>query len=440
MGNTVIAERRRVVVTGMGVICPLGLSPEELWDALIAPRSGVVPIEGGVSEGLPIDIWAPASGFRGHIDDFGPLEKEKSKAIRKGTKMMCRECLMGVAAAQRAISHAGLDRASLDPDRIGIAFGTDLILSPPGEFVEGIRNCLTPEKGFEFSRWAVDGMTKMSPLWLLKYLPNMPASHVAIYNDFRGPNNSLTMREAAANAAVGEAFATICRDAADVMVVGATGQWLEAMKIVHATLQEELAGPGLPPAHASRPFDLHRSGMVLGEGAGVVVLEEVGHAKARGATIYGEITASATSSVANRQRVADRVQAMENVMRMAIDRSGMSADAIGHIHAHGAGTRLGDIAEAEAIRRVFPGREIPVVAAKSHFGNLGTGSGMVELVASLLALHHGTLFPVLNYQTPDPACPVHPVTESGVAAGQSFLKVSVTPQGQASSVLVSQFA
>lgn len=434
-----IAERRRVVITGMGVICPLGHTPDELWEALIAPRSGVVPVPGIASGELPIDVWAPAALFQGHIDDFGPLEKEKSKAIRKGSKMMCRECLMGVAAAQRAIAHAGLDRAMVDPERVGIAFGTDLILSPPVEFAEGIRHCLTSEAHFEFSRWGGDGMAKMSPLWLLKYLPNMPASHVAIYNDFRGPNNSLTMREAAANAAVGEAFSTIRRGAADVMLVGATGQRLEAMKIVHASLQEELSGPGGDPLRASRPFDLHRTGMVLGEGAAVVVLEELASAQSRGATIYGEVLAGATSSVADRRMTARRGQALENVMRMAMERAGVPADEIGHIHAHGLGTRLGDIEEAQAIHRVMEGRPIPVVAAKSHFGNLGTGSGMVELVASLLALQRGVLFPVLNYETPDPDCPIHPVVDTATPAKSGFINLSVTPQGQASCVLIRQY-
>ena len=129
----------------------------------------------------------------------------------------------------------------------------------------------------------------MSPLWLLKYLPNMPASHLAIYNDLRGPNNSLTLREAAANIALGEAFQIILRGSADAMLVGATGTRLHCMKIVHALQQEEVARGDGDPARASRPFDRDRTGMVLGEGAGAVMLEELGHAQARGATIYGEV-------------------------------------------------------------------------------------------------------------------------------------------------------
>ncbi len=125
-----------------------------------------------------------------------------------------------------------------------------------------------PSGDFDFSRWAAEGMPQVTPLWLLKYLPNMPASHVAIYNDLRGPNNSVTLREASANAAVGEAFRTIVRGSADVMVAGATGTRVHPMKMVHSVTQEEVAADGVEPARASRPFDLNRSGMVLGEGAG----------------------------------------------------------------------------------------------------------------------------------------------------------------------------
>ena len=235
-------------------------------------------------DGLPVRFGGEARQFTGEIDDFGPLEKEQKKAIRKGLKVMCRECQMGVAAAQLALADAGLKLGTLDPDRTGISFGTDYMLSVPEEFTEGIVQCLDAARPVPVLRaGAAEGMTKMSPLWLLKYLPNMPASHLAIYNDFRGPNNSMTMREAAANAALGEAYQIILRGSADAMLVGATGTRLHPMKMVHAVQQEEVAAGDGDPAAASRPFDRDRRGMVLGEGAGAVVLEELSAAQARGA-------------------------------------------------------------------------------------------------------------------------------------------------------------
>ena len=191
----------------------------------------------------------------------------------------------------------------------------------------------------------------MSPLWLLKYLPNMPASHLAIYNDFRGPNNSLTMREAAANAALGEAYQIILRGSADAMLVGATGTRLHPMKMIHAVQQEEVAAGDGDPAAASRPFDRDRRGMVLGEGAGAVVLEELSTAQARGATIYGEVVAAASSSVVGRRLVAKRDRAMDNVLRAAVARRGGDANDVGHLHAHGLSTRTCDTEEARAIAR-----------------------------------------------------------------------------------------
>lgn len=432
----VVAERR-VVITGMGLVTPLGNSKEQVWDCLSAGRSGVGPLESIPTASLPVTIAAEARGFQGRIEEFGPLEREQSKAIRKGLKVMCRECQMGVAAAQLALSDAGL-AAKTDPTRTGIAYGSDYMISLPDEFAPGIVNCLSPDGHFEFSRWALEGMPKMSPLWLLKYLPNMPASHLAIYNDLRGPNNSVTMREAASNVALGEAHQAIVRDWADVMIAGATGTRIHPLKIVHAIQQEQLACGNGDPAAASRPFDRSRVGMVLGEGAGAVVVEELGHARARGATIYGEVLASASSAVAGRAMQAHRDQAMINVLAGVLRAAGVSPDDVGHLHAHGLSTQSCDVDEARAISTVFAGRKqpLPVVAAKSYFGNLGAGSGMVELAASLMAAYHGRLFTTLNYRTPDPECPVAVVTDPETPPGNCFINLNVTPQGQASAVLV----
>ncbi len=272
---------RRVVITGLGVISPLGNTTESLWAGLAGRRSGVTAVSNGHA-GLARDFAGVAHEFTGHIDDFGALEGELKKSIRKGLKVMCRESQMGVAAAQRALGDAAIAAGAYDPERVGVVFGSDYMVTDPTEFVGPMRAFASGEQPIEFSRWAGSGMPKLSPLWLLKYLPNMPASHIAIYNDFRGPNNSLTLREAAANLAVGEALRVIQRGHADCMLAGATGTRVHPMKALHAVIQEEIAPNGLSPERASRPFDLNRSGMVLGEGAGAVILEEYNSAKARG--------------------------------------------------------------------------------------------------------------------------------------------------------------
>jgi 3-oxoacyl-[acyl-carrier-protein] synthase II len=432
---------RRVVVTGMGLVCPLGNSKQSLWDGLSSGKSGVGPFSLIPAGGLPIKFAAEARQFKGDIDDFGPLDKEQKKAVRKGSKMMCRECQMGVAAAQLALGDAGLAVGKMDPERTGISFGSDYMLSPPEEFIEGIKQCLDSEGRFQFSRWGAEGLPKMSPLWLLKYLPNMPASHVAIYNDLRGPNNSLTLREASANVAVGEAFQIILRGNAEIMLCGATGTRLHPMKALHSVQQEELASPDAEPARACRPFDLNRTGMVLGEGAGAIVIEELASAQARGAAIYGEVLAASSSSALRRNLVARRETAMSNVLTNVLKAANVKPDEVGHIHAHGLSTRTCDIDEARAINNVFGSRSIPVpvTAAKSYFGNLGAGSGMVELIASLLSLGHGRLFPVLNRETPDADCPISPVANGSAVPGKIFINLNVTPQAQAGAVLIRQF-
>lgn len=429
---------RRVVITGLGVISPLGNTKEALWEALLAGRSGVTALASGRSSAAIAPLAGVASDFTGSIDDFGPLEGDLKKAIRKGLKLMCRESQMGVAAAQRALSDAKLAPGGFDPERAGIVYGADYMLSDPEEFNAAYAACLAGGRPFDFARWAGEGLPKMSPLWLLKYLPNMPASHIAIYNDLRGPNNSLTLREAAANLAVGEAYNVILRGHAEVMIAGATGTRIHPMKALHAAQQEELANGEVEPTKASRPFDLNRSGMVLGEGAGAVVLEELEFARARGATIYAEVAGAASSSVTDDRRVARRDLALANALRGAIAKAGMRTEDIGHIHAHGLSTRSCDADEAHAINEVFAARAstLPVTAAKSYFGNLGAGSGMVELAASTLALVHDRLVPILNYETPDPECPLAVVRNGETKPGDSFLNASVTPQGQASCVLV----
>jgi len=425
----------------MSVISPLGNTKDELWEALSAGRSGVGPLTVIPSGAFPVAVAAEIPEFQGKIADFGPLEIEQKKAIRKGLKVMCRECQMAVAAAQGALHDAGVLPGSFDPSRTGIDFGSDYMLTLPEEFTEGILQCLGNGGQFDFSRWALEGMPKMSPLWLLKYLPNMPASHIAIYNDMRGPNNSLTLREASSNAAVTEAFQTISRGQADSMLAGATGTRLHPMKIVHVMQQEEVAPGNGDPSRASRPFDRNRTGMVLGEGAGAVILEDLASAEARGATIYAEVLGGAARSVSDRSLVACRDQAMRNALAAALQNTGLTPDDVGHLNAHGLSTRAGDIEEAWAIDQVFGGRSrpLPVTAPKSYFGNLGAGGGLVELVASVMSLRHKRLFPILNYEDPDPECPIAGVSNGGAEPGNLFVNLNVAPQGQASALVVRSF-
>ena len=433
-------QNQSVAITGLGVVCPLGNSAAEMWDAISAGRSGVEPLsllpplEGRVRFG------GEARQFTGEIDNFGDLPKDQKKAIRKALKVMCRETMMGVAAAQQAVAHAHFSDGAIDPERAGIVFGSDYMLSPPSDFTDGMIKCGAREGEVCYEMWGHEGLAEMNPLWMLKYLPNMPASHIAILNDLRGPNNSLTLREIAGLMAVREAAQTIQRGHADIMIAGATGTRIHSFKTVHAVQTEQLANPEYEPAAASRPFDLNRTGMVVGEGAGAIVLEELEAAKRRGATIYGVVVGSGSSVVTNSNLEGQRGKALANAAKSALAEAQLNAQQLGHISAHGLATTACDAEEAQALLEALGPKasQVPVVAAKSYFGNLGAGSGIVELVASTLALHQGRLFRTLNFEVPDPQAPLAVTRDSDHSAGSSFLKLSVTPQAQAAAVVVRQ--
>ena len=434
---------RRVVITGLGVVSPLGNDPVTLIDALRGGESGIRPLTQVPQGILGIDHGAEAVGFTGDISDYGPMDKALQRTIRKGSKVMCREIEMGVAVAQLAINDAGLTEQSRDRDRTGVLYGCDYIMSLPEEFAAGIAKCLDEDGNFHFEKWGQTGRPEVNPLWLLKYLPNMPASHIAIYNDLRGPNNSITVREASAGAAVGEAYSTIHRDHADVLIVGSTGSRIHSLRTLHASLQEQLAKDTDDPTKMSRPFDRSRDGSVVGEGAAAIVCETMQHAHDRGANILGEVVGYASSAVGSSTGRENTFlkQAIVNVLRGALRdvETGESVDpkSIGHLHAHGLGTPQCDAQEAAAIAEVFgsPADQPPVTTAKGHLGNLGAGGGMVEIVASLQSLG-GNLFPIRNLSELGPDCPINACTDAITPAGDSFISVNVTPQGQASAVRI----
>lgn len=429
---------RRVVITGVGVVTPLGNDPDKLIAGLRARLSGIGPLVQVPQGVLSVSHGAEASEFTGDISDYGPMDKKLQRTIRKGSKVMCREIEMGVAVAQLALNDAGLGADARDRDRTGVIYGCDYIMSLPQEFSSGIAKCIDESGNFDFARWGQQGKPEVNPLWLLKYLPNMPASHIAIYNDLRGPNNSITVREASPGAAIAEAFSTISRGHADVLVVGSTGSRIHPLRSLHADMQETLASDQSDPATMSRPFSATRDGSVLGEGAGAMVCETLEHAEARGANIIGEVVGYGSSAVGPAFGETFIQTAIANVLRAAIGDEDKSK--VGHIHAHGLGTIQSDAQEAAAINDVFgtPDQQPPVTSAKGHIGNLGAGGGMVETIASMKALG-GTLFPILNCESPADDCPINACVDDATDAGKQFINLNITPQGQASAIRIRSF-
>ena len=427
----------RVVITGLGLVSPLGSELETLWQNIQADKSGISALQALPASALPVQYGCEVKDFTGAIEDYGQLDAQLKRAIKKNMKVMCREIEMGVAVSQKALVHSGLALGSHNPERVGVLFGCDYILTRPEEYSDGTQNCRDEQGEFHIERWPTAGLPKVNPLWLLKYLPNMPNSHVAIYNDFRGPNNSLTVREASLSLAIAEAADIIQRGWADVMVVGATGTRIHPLRTTHSVLVDKLARNQSDYTTMSRPFDASSDGMVLGEGAGAVVLESAAHAAARGAKVWGRLISTGSSMVGPRDGRDYLQMAVSAALGLALDRAGQELPAQWHVHAHGLSDPAGDASEAKAISEHLSrfGSTAPVVAAKSYYGNLGAGSAAVEIALSLLALEHGQLFPIRNLKQLRSEAKWQPA-QRGQAAGDAFAHISYTAQGQAACLVI----
>lgn len=433
-------SRQRVVITGLGVVSPIGVELDQLWESLTQQRSAVRPLQSLPTEGFVFRSGGECTQFNGDIGNYGTLDKQLPRAIKKNMKVMCREIEMGVAAAQKALASSGLTTDQRDPDRCGCLFGCDYILTRPEEFADGVRSCRATADKFEVPQWPQHGLAKVNPLWLLKYLPNMPNSHVAIYNDLRGPNNSLTVREASMNLSLSESTAIIQRGVADAMLVGATGSRVHPLRAAHVSMTERVAPERSNPAEMACPFDSAHSGMVLGEGAGALMLESLEHAQARGAEIWGEIIGHGSVMVGRRGDRDFIRQAVSSSLRIALESAGDQLPSNWHVHAQGLSIPETDRSEAAGIADVLANRkgEHRVTCAKSYFGNLGAGAAAVEIISSLLALRHNRLFPILNLKNPIPEATWLPA-QAGDLAGDGFVHLSFTPQGQASAIFVRKY-
>ncbi len=382
---------QEVVITGMGVVSPIGIGTDPFWDALREGRSGVRRLAAFNGSDLPAPLGA-------EIEAFDPL---KFVRPRKALKVMSRDIQLAFAAAEQAATQAKLD--NVDPDRLGVVFGADLIAAELEEMVNAYRACLVDGQ-FDFQRWGPRAMAELFPLWMLKYLPNMPACHIGIARDARGPNNSLTLAEVSSLSALSEAIRVIQRGQADAMIAGGTSSrnhptiWVRRGAYQLSQRVDE-------PAAACRPFDADRDGMVHGEGAGAFVLESRPHAEARGARILARILAFANAFEPHRPGQPLQGTAMRTAIRQALDRAGLRPNDIGHVNADGLSTTFDDQVEAQAIRETLG--DVPVTAPKSYFGNLSAGTGAVEMAASVVALEKGEIPATLNYTRPDPACPVN---------------------------------
>ncbi len=427
--------KREVVFTGIGVLSPIGNDTESFQNALLAGQSGV-----GF---LNVDTEnASLRPMGSEVADFGAKDYVKP---RKNIKVMSRDIQLAFVSACLAVNDSGLvtegDGRTVDPERLGVVFGSDLIGAEVDMVLDayraGVQDGQCGQKArYDFSRWGTDAMSKIFPLWMLKFLPNMPACQICIGHDARGPSNSVTLCRGSSLAAVIEAARNIERGAADVMIAGGCGNRAnqDFQSRVNAYFP---AARRDDPTALPRPFDAERCGCVLGEGSGAFVLESREFAEARGAKIYGTLRGFAETTEPKLHDERPTGDAIRRSIRMALKNAGLEPDAIGFVNADGTGAEHDDRIEAEAIRDTLG--NVPVVSNKGNFGDIGSGTGSLELASVLLSLRDGKIPPTRNHDKTASDCPINVVHGSPASVSKPIaLKLNQTRMGRSFALIVSK--
>jgi 3-oxoacyl-[acyl-carrier-protein] synthase II len=391
---------RRVVVTGVGVISPIGIGQAAFWENLLAGKSGVRRITSFDPSGLGCQVGGEVPPYK--IGDYVP------KSYRKATKVMARDIELAVIAADDAMKDAGLktkaytDKPEIKAERFGCNIGAGLINAELDELTAAMHIAREGNK-LDLHKWGKDGMQQLTPLWLLKYLPNMLACHVTIIHELKGPSNTITCADASAHLAIGEAFRTIQRGKADLAICGGAESRLNPMAIVRHGLLKRLTESGNEaPEQAVRPFDADAGGTTHGEGGGLLILEELEHAKARGAKIYAELVGFGASQDAHNITDPDPTgHSYGKAISKALADANLPPAAVDLMIPCGIGIRSHDQAELNGLSLVF-GADIDRIAMaplKGQLGSLAAGSG-AEAAAALLAVKHGKIPPAINTRKP----------------------------------------
>jgi 3-oxoacyl-[acyl-carrier-protein] synthase II len=389
---------RRVVVSGLGVVSPNGIGKEAFWSACVNGTSGVKPITSFDASGHPVRIAAEVPDF-----DIMPWVPQEH---RKGMKIMGRAARFGVAASGMAVKDSGLELKREDPTRIGVVMGSGLVPIDLPDIAPLLAQALNQD-GFQPTQLGQHCRDSLFPLWLLKYLPNMVAAHISLIHNAQGPNNTIVTACAAGTQAVGEAFRLIARDDADICLAGGADSRIDPLLMLAYRSLGALSQALRAPAEVSRPFDAGRDGFVLGEGAGVLILEELEHARRRGAVIYAEVLGVGSSFDAYAITKPDpEAGGAARAMRWALQEARIDPSDVDYINAHGTSTRLNDQMETMAVKRVFGegASSLPLSSIKSMIGHLIGAAGAVEAAALALTLNDGVLPPTINYSQRDPLC------------------------------------
>ena len=363
-------SNRRVVITGLAPVSPIGVGPADFWNALLEGASGVHRIQSFDPARFESQIGGEIDGIK--VGNYVP------KDYRKAGKVMARDIILAVAAAHQAVVDAGLDtkclvargeasETNIKNSRFGANIGAGLICADLSELAEALH--ASSENGvFSLAHWGREGMENLTPLWLLKFLPNMLACHVTIVHDCQGPSNTITCGEASSHLAIGEAFRTIARGVADAAICGGAESKTNPMALMRQCLGKRLSQRNDTPEAACRPFGADRDGTVVSEGGGLIILEELEHAKARGARIYAELVGFGASNDAYHPAQPSKPhpegRGLVVAAKKALKDAGVSADAIDLVGAFACGLVEHDASEAKALETLLGDRraEVPVLA------------------------------------------------------------------------------
>lgn len=423
---------RRVAITGIGLVTPLGVGREPFWEGLLAGASAISPVSA-------FDASACSTCFGAQVR---PEAFNVSRFVgdRKRLRLMGRHAQLAVSAAVLAIEDARLEPGSLEPTRVGVFMGGSHDRTAFDETFGLLARLKQVEGGGEpdLSRlWEV-AQRHYDAMLFLRTIPNGPAAHTAIHCDARGPNSTILTDGIASAQAVGDAARVIERGEADVMLAGGVDSEVNPEGFLFWELLGLLSGNRGDPAGASRPFDRDRDGIVLGEGSGVMVLEALEHARARGASIYGELLGyGAATDGKVLPDEASEGEPIGDAVAAALKEAGRAPDSVGYVNAHGLSSPLFDRVEARALRRSFPGHTPPVSSIKGAIGYLAAAAGVVDLAACLLALRAGMLPPTINLARPDPECELdHVANLPRPARIATALSISYGLGGQTAALLV----
>jgi 3-oxoacyl-[acyl-carrier-protein] synthase II len=373
---------RRVVVTGVGLVCGCGIGTEEVWTNLLAAKSGIGPI-------THFDPTAFDCRIAGEVKGFDPLNWLEKKELKKTGRFI----QLALAASEFAMKMSGLVVDENNADQTGVYIGS------------GIGGFDVIER--EHSKYLAGGPGKISPFFIPATIVNLASGHVSIRYGAKGPNSATATACSASAHAIGDAFKIIQRGAADVMITGGTEAAITPMSVGGFAAMRALSTRNDAPEKASRPFEAARDGFIVGEGAGVLILEDLEFAKNRGAKIIAEIVGYGMSGDAYHiTQPAEGGDGGYRVSMAALKDAGISPDQVDYVNAHGTSTPLGDAIETAALKRVFGDRakKVPISSTKSMTGHLLGGAGGLEAGISVLALRDQILPPTANYETPDPAC------------------------------------